>query len=154
MLQEPTASRRLVLDTNVVLDWLWFRDSRVAPLAQGLRDGTLTWLATAAMRAELASVLPRLIPTESWQELERVLTSFDTFSHLIDPPPPHRVLRCSDPDDQKFIDLALATAADGLLSRDRAVLRLARRAAVSGCVITVPEHWWPRSPASSGSSSG
>lgn len=154
LLQEPSSSRHLVLDTNIVLDWLWFGDPRVAPLSVGLEDGSLTWWATLAMRDELASVLPRLVPRNEYQSRERVLTSFDRCARLIPPAPTHRLLRCSDPDDQKFIDLALATGAHGLLSRDRAVLRLARRAAASGCVITVPERWWPRSPTHSGSSIG
>ena len=41
-------------------------------------------------------------------------------------------MRCTDEDDQKFIDLALAARAVALLSADRAVLRLARRASRSG----------------------
>ena len=50
-------------------------------------------------------------------------------------------LRCTDPDDQKFIDLALQTGASALLSRDRAVLKLARRAAVHGLPIESMAAW-------------
>ena len=50
-------------------------------------------------------------------------------------------LQCSDPDDQKFLDLAHAQGAGWLLSRDRAVLKLARRAARFSLTITVPEGW-------------
>ena len=49
-------------------------------------------------------------------------------------------LRCTDADDQKFIDLALHFGAAALLSRDRAVLRLARRAATLGLSIV---SGWP-----------
>jgi predicted nucleic acid-binding protein len=41
-------------------------------------------------------------------------------------PPPRAPLRCSDPDDQKFIDLAVARQAL-LLSKDRAVLSMTKR---------------------------
>jgi len=50
-------------------------------------------------------------------------------------------LRCSDGDDQKFIDLAVASGAIWLISRDRAVLRLARRASAFGLAIVTPERW-------------
>jgi predicted nucleic acid-binding protein len=49
-------------------------------------------------------------------------------------------LRCTDPDDQKFIDAAIVSA-QWLISRDRAVLKLARRAAALGLRIVTPERW-------------
>jgi hypothetical protein len=42
-----------------------------------------------------------------------------------------------------FIDLALSQGARWLLSRDRALLKLARKAAVSGLLIQTPEAWRP-----------
>jgi predicted nucleic acid-binding protein len=50
-------------------------------------------------------------------------------------------MRCTDADDQKFIDLALAERAVALLSADRAVLRLARRASAWGLAITRASAW-------------
>jgi len=47
--------------------------------------------------------------------------------------------RCSDPDDQKFIDLAGAVRAQGLVSKDRAVLKLRRRCAPLFQVMTPAE---------------
>jgi predicted nucleic acid-binding protein len=35
--------------------------------------------------------------------------------------------RCSDPHDQKFLELALASGADILVTKDQALLELARR---------------------------
>jgi len=39
-----------------------------------------------------------------------------------------RLPLCRDPDDQKFLEAALAARAEFLLTRDRALLELARRA--------------------------
>ncbi|MFT7776961.1 putative toxin-antitoxin system toxin component, PIN family [Roseateles sp.] len=50
-------------------------------------------------------------------------------------------LVCRDPDDQKFIDLALAARARWLISRDKAVLALAKRARLRGLAILTPERW-------------
>ena len=46
-----------VLDTNVVLDWLVFRDARVAPLVSAVEAGDLQLIATPAMRSELSQML-------------------------------------------------------------------------------------------------
>ena len=43
------------------------------------------------------------------------------------PPERGRLPRCKDPDDQKFLELAFAANADILISKDRALLELARR---------------------------
>ena len=50
-----------------------------------------------------------------------------------------RMPRCSDPDDQKFIELAAAAAAQGLVSKDRAVLKLRRRCAPHFRIMTPAE---------------
>ena len=54
--------------------------------------------------------------------------------------PPHLPV-CRDPDDQKFIDLARCIGAGTLLSRDRAVLKLAARARRLGVLILTPTAW-------------
>jgi predicted nucleic acid-binding protein len=55
--------------------------------------------------------------------------------------PPGLALHCTDPDDQVFIDLALVAGARWLVTQDRALLRLARRAALRGVVIVPPARW-------------
>jgi len=64
---------------------------------------------------------------------EKALRWFDAHAEVVDAPPAHPPLpRCSDPDDQKFLDLAWAAAADVLVTKDRALLDLARRVAGLG----------------------
>jgi predicted nucleic acid-binding protein len=122
---------RLVIDTNIVLDLLVFADPRVRRLHEGLATGTLHWLATAAMREELARVLdyPKIAPRVHFHRggAASVLQDFDRHAHLTEPAPKASVT-CGDPDDQKFIDLAVAHRCV-LLSKDREVLRMGKRLA-------------------------
>ena len=59
----------IVLDTNVVLDWLVFRDASTAALGAAVDDGAARWLATGAMRDGLATVVARATATDplSWE---------------------------------------------------------------------------------------
>jgi putative PIN family toxin of toxin-antitoxin system len=122
---------QLVLDTNIVLDLLVFGDAQAQPLKQGLEAGELRWLATAAMREELARVLayPKLAQRVAHHRgsADAVLVDFDRHAVLHDTPAKAPVT-CGDPDDQKFIDLAVAHRC-ALLSKDYEVLRMRRRLA-------------------------
>jgi putative PIN family toxin of toxin-antitoxin system len=122
---------QLVLDTNIVLDLLVFGDAAAQPLADGLAAGTLHWLATAAMRAELVRVLdyPKLAPRVAVHRggAEPVLADFDRQARLVEVPA-KAALTCGDPDDQKFIDLAVAHRCT-LLSKDDEILRMKKRLA-------------------------
>jgi putative PIN family toxin of toxin-antitoxin system len=122
---------QLVLDTNVVLDLLVFGDPRSQPVSAGLAGGTLHWLATAAMREELARVLryPKLAERVAHHRggADSVLQDFDRHARLVDVPAKASVT-CGDPDDQKFIDLAVAHRCL-LLSKDHEVLRMRKRLA-------------------------
>jgi predicted nucleic acid-binding protein len=121
----------LVLDTNVVLDLLVFGDAAAQPVKQGLEAGSLRWLATSAMREELARVLayPKLAPRVVFHRgsAEAVLQDFDRHVALVAEAPKAGVT-CGDPDDQKFIDLAVAHRCP-LVSKDFEVLRLKKRLA-------------------------
>jgi len=59
-----------------------------------------------------------------------------------------RMPRCSDPDDQKFIELAAAAQAQVLISKDRAVLKLRRRCAPHFRIMTPAEavRWLDTAP--------
>lgn len=132
----------MVLDTNTVLDWLVFRDAGMAPVVTAVQDGAMRWLACAAMREELTRTLSYRSLVKWQPDSEYALAMFDRHALLAPPPaasPPP--LRCSDPDDQVFLDLALAHGARWLLTHDRALLRLARRVRPLGLLITAPKNW-------------
>ena len=117
----------VVIDTQSLLDWRFFRDARCAAWGP---PQTGRWLATAAMRDELAHVLARPWPARWATPADEVLAFFDRHATLHTPPllGAHQLLHCSDPDDQKFIDLAVQHKCL-LLSKDAAVLTMEKRLA-------------------------
>jgi predicted nucleic acid-binding protein len=134
----------VVLDTNVVLDWHLFKDRRAARLVAQLESGALRWHATASMLAELEAIWPRSFAT-NLDPLRRKPPLADVLCWVtVCAEPPFTALhglRCSDRSDQKFIDLALGLPALWLVTRDRAVLKLAARARRVGVLIGTPETW-------------
>lgn len=128
-----------VIDTNVVLDWLLFADPRVRWLADAVTTGRLRWLATEAMLEELAHVLARPFDARWPVDAPAILATVRRHVELVAPRAvPGQPLPCRDPDDQKFIDLAVAWPAAWLFSRDRALLHLARRALPRGVRVLNP----------------
>ena len=130
-----------VLDTNIALDLLVFDDAACMPLAEALARGELQWIATAAMRAELVRVLDYPLIAARLARTERtpaqVLAGFDEKSRQLADPRP-APCNCEDPDDQVFIDLAVAHRAR-LFSKDRAVLVMRRQ--LEGLGVAVAVHY-------------
>lgn len=129
-----TVSPAMVLDTNVVLDLLVFDDPALQPLRQRVLAGSALWLASAAMRAEFERVLGypqiarRLIARA--QAAAEVLAVFDRCAQPR-PAAPKAPVTCRDPDDQIFVDLAVAHRA-ALFSKDRALRCMKKRLARLG----------------------
>lgn len=127
-------ARPIVLDTNIVLDVFVFNDAAATPVKNALEAGELDWLATQAMRDELARVLdyPQIVPRLNFYQLSAgdVLAAFDRHVRLKDAAPKAGVT-CSDADDQKFIDLAVSHQAL-LLSKDQHVLSMSKRLLAHG----------------------
>lgn len=139
---------RVVLDTNVCLDLFLFRDAACAPLAAALAAGQVQAVADAACRSEWLRVLEYpSVPIRPEQRAE-LRERFDAAVHVLaDLPPPSSVTplpACRDPDDQKFMELALVSGAPWLISKDRDLLKLARRTRKAGLfLILKPEQWSP-----------
>jgi uncharacterized protein len=136
--QGAGGGQAIVLDTNVALDWLVFRDPDVAPIAAAIESGQWRWVATAAMRAEFDAVLARPDFQRWAAQGEAIAAGWERWASVVEAPTASGTLRCADADDQMFIDLALALQPSRLFSRDREVLRLARRARLLGVTIAAP----------------
>ena len=140
--QSLTPVPLIVLDTNAVLDWLLFGDPGMQGLTSAIEQGRLRWIATAAMRGEFEHVLGRGLAAAHGADPARFDLTWDQHCAVYPPAPPAPApLRCTDNDDQKFIDLALAAGARWLVSRDRAVLKLRRRAGALGLSIVASSQW-------------
>lgn len=132
-----------VIDTQVVMDWLVFRDPGVQVLADAIVGGRLRWLVAPEMRDELRHVLGRGVARRYAPDMALIEGSFDAHAEAVPAAEPSPRLVCRDPDDQKFIDLALACEARWLISRDKALLTLAKRARPRGLLILPPRLWTP-----------
>jgi putative PIN family toxin of toxin-antitoxin system len=126
-----------VLDTNIVLDLWVFDDPASAALRESLQDGETRWIATTAMREELARVLdyPHIARRLSARALtaDTVLGHFDRHAQL-QPDAAKAPYVCKDADDQKFIDLAVQHGA-ALHSKDAQVLCMKNRLARCGVAL-------------------
>ena len=129
----------VILDTNALLDWRVFKDPAAQPLAQALSEGRLRWLASPAMQTEWHHVWPRSV-FKRWQPDPALTTTVFEHATMVEEPPTGP-LRCKDPDDQVFIDLALHVGAQWLFSKDAALLKLAKRAKLRGVQIMSLQQW-------------
>lgn len=132
----------IVLDTNVVLDWLVFGNPALAPLIEAIGGARVRWIATDPMRDEMAHVLQRGLG-QRWRadETEWRAAWARHATMLAVPVAPLSTPRCTDPDDQKFLELGLSAHARWLITRDRALLKMGRRTSRSGMEIMTPERW-------------
>ena len=137
-------TRRIVLDTNVCLDLFVFRDPRWTGLRQAMESGEVQALTREDCRMEWLVVLnyPHLPLTEDDKpgiraEFDRLIAclpnaAVNTFGLPI----------CTDPDDQKFLELSLQAEAEVLITKDKALLKLAKKTARKNMfAIMTPQTW-------------
>lgn len=122
---------RLVLDTNVWIDWLVFDDPEIAPLAAAQAEGAIALCIDAACEAELERALGYRFGKVALDANAQAACLARCHALVEAGWKPRRVaLRlpdCRDPDDQKFLALALACGAQALITRDGALLETGRR---------------------------
>ena len=127
----------VVLDTNIVLDLWLYNDPATPALLAALTANEVQWVATQVMRDELERVLayPHIVQRmlKSNITAEHILAQFDAHA-LIKPVAAKAPYTCKDPDDQKFIDLAVEQKAT-LYSKDKYVLALRNRLARLGIEV-------------------
>jgi putative PIN family toxin of toxin-antitoxin system len=143
----PATPQRIVLDTNVCLDLFVFHDPRWSALLAALESGAVQAVTRADCRMEYLVVLH--YPHLPLDEHSRAASAarFDALITLLAPAVSGvRLPVCSDKDDQKFLELARDAGAALLITKDKALLKLARKTARSGMFdIILPQAWRPAS---------
>ena len=135
----------IVIDSQSLFDWLVFHNPSAQRWASTLSGVDWKWIFTSDMKAEFDFVAAKGFG-ERWPvSFDDVASAWSTMAWQVDTPAELGVsarLHCTDRDDQKFIDLAIAAGAHTLISRDKALLRLARKAAARhGLRICTPANW-------------
>lgn len=111
---------RCVIDTNVMLVCVSDR-SPLHWIFRSFRAGAFEWCVTTEILAEYAEIIERHM------ELARSVDALDALlsqSNLVEISPTYRFNLLNDPDDNKFVDCAIAANAMCLVSHDRDFLPL------------------------------
>jgi putative PIN family toxin of toxin-antitoxin system len=129
----PNSVPRLILDTHVWLDWLVFDDPSIVRIRNAVGTGRVEAYIDAVCEEELVRVMARGFAkrTLDAQAQAEALATCRRLAKRIDSSAPSDARaglpRCGDPDDQKFLEAALAANAQFLLTKDRKLLDLARK---------------------------
>ncbi len=137
---------RIGLDTNVCLDLFVFRDPRWSLLHAALKSGIVEAVTRDDCRMEWSIVLryPHLKLDDTARA--QVAAEFDALIRCTGMPAVDdaalKLPICKDKDDQKFLELSRDIKADVLITKDKALLKLARKTRRDGLfAIMTPETW-------------
>lgn len=143
------ATPRLVLDTNTVLALWLFDDPTLHQLKLGIERTPIPLYSRDDALEELRRVLA--YPQFGLEADARQALLEAYRRRVVHGPvavPPAALPLCRDRDDQKFLEIADASGATHLVTRDRLLLKLARHRLVRGRFrILTPERLieeWPR----------
>lgn len=139
---------RLVLDSNVWLDWLHFNDPRVNPLKTAMQNNEIEIVIDPPCLDELVKVLgydrfglEMAAQKSMLGEVDRVSTLLTGLDYVSADQLPW----CADPDDVKFLALAQASGAGWLVTKDNALLARPKprvsRSVVTRFRVGTPEQW-------------
>ncbi len=138
-----TTPKQVVIDTNVCLDLFVFNDSRWDKLLSGLKDGNIKAVTREDCRQEWLAVLH--YPHLPINDISRrqIIIAFDELISCVSPEQKNLPLpKCSDKDDQKFMEIASDAGVETLITKDKALLKLARKTRQAGYfTIVTPDQF-------------
>lgn len=118
---------RVVLDTNILVSALLFRQGSLHWIRHAWHSGAIAPLVSRATTAELLRVLQypkfRLIA----EDREHLLGDYLPYCEVVDATRVKGIPQCRDPFDRPFLALALAGRADVLVTGDRDLLTIGQR---------------------------
>ncbi|MEW5872358.1 MAG: putative toxin-antitoxin system toxin component, PIN family [Chloroflexota bacterium] len=117
---------RIVLDTGVLVSALIRRQGTTGDVLRALRDGRFTIIYTTDTLVEIVDVLGRAPLRAKYHIQPEDITALINLIRLRGElaTPTRRVTACRDPQDDKFLEAALAGNADCLVSGDADLLDL------------------------------
>ncbi len=137
---------RVVIDTNTVLALIYWRDPALVHLASSLGRRRFVILASIQTAHELAGVLSRpQFRLEAEEAASRLRDWLENAVWIageeLAKAEAANPIRCRDPEDQKFLTLALAGGARLIVTRDKLLLKAGRRMKRFGIKAIRPEEW-------------
>jgi putative PIN family toxin of toxin-antitoxin system len=130
------STKRIILDTNILLDIFVFKDPGIETLLEAIHSKQYLAVTCEAILNEFDEVIGRSLFALTPEEQEAIRNEARRLHQIetgttITPAP----FTCSDPDDQIFLDLAFTLKPSTLLSKDKAVLKLKFKAKSHGILI-------------------
>lgn len=125
----------MVIDTNILLDLVYFDDPKIKDLKKALQNQQIEAWSCDLIWDEFLDVLQRpafYTDDGSYQRMVHQAHNYFQFETTQIAPSP---FKCKDKDDQIFIDLAVVKAPCWLISRDLEVLKLAKRLLLVGVFV-------------------
>ncbi|MFM1902804.1 MAG: hypothetical protein RLZZ440_704 [Planctomycetota bacterium] len=135
---------RVVLDTNVLVSALLFHTGSLAWLRHAWHAEAIRPLASRDTTTELLRVLsyPKFGLTAD--EREDLLGDYLPWCETVTVPGRTRIPECRDPFDRPFLSLAVAAAADALITGDKDLLALSQEFVVPILTPTAFQNYLPK----------
>ncbi len=111
---------RVCLDTNVLLQLFGTR-RKYAPIIDALVDGRVELALSNEILLEYEEILTELSGSARWQQVDQFLHQLSALrGNVLFVEPHYRfAVVTGDPDDDKFVDCAIAAEADHVITWDR-----------------------------------
>jgi putative PIN family toxin of toxin-antitoxin system len=118
---------RIVLDTNILLDLFYFKDKSVVYLLECLKTEQVQGFTCELIWEEFTEVLARKPFNQSASEINLIRLSYQHLLTWQGPEKNNSGIKCSDPDDQMFVELAVELAPCCLITKDKDLLVLQKK---------------------------
>lgn len=118
---------KVILDTNILLDLFYFKDKSVTYLYECIKTEQVQAFTCDAIWEEFAEVLARKPFNQTVEEINLIWSNYQHLLTWQAPQGNDSGIKCSDPDDQIFVELAVEIAPCFLITKDKDLLVLQKK---------------------------